>query len=399
MKDVVLSVDDLGKRFTLAKKTRSLRHTVRNSPFVLAKEKWALRNISFEVTKGEVVGIIGSNGAGKSTLLKVLSGIVFPTEGRYSIKGTFSQMLELGTGFYPDLTGRENIYLSGAILGMDRRYIDTVISDIIDFAEIGEYIDHPIRQYSSGMYVRLGFSIINFLQSDILAIDEVMAVGDHYFRQKCRDLITSREFKHNKTVLVVSHDLQMIEDICERCLLLEKGKLIYDGASADAVDIYLNSSNALAGPDKSLFSDDLVLESFKLTQNSKSIKRPIKSGSPLTFRCILKSSKPRNDLICKLSIRHESIGILATLDNVVNSQFIQIEKSVYELNCLIDSVPFGEGRYFIDIELRHKSHSILTGRSVLTFDIQGSVLTPSNRTTPHYEGAVQLKSTWSIDEQ
>ena len=201
----------------------------------------ALEDVSFEIYKGETVGIIGRNGAGKSTLLKVLSKITTPTDGKAYIKGRISSMLEIGTGFHPELTGRENIYLNGAILGMTKSEITEKLEDIIEFSECREFIDTPVKRYSSGMYVKLAFSVAAHLTSEILIMDEVLAVGDAAFQQKCIDKMLSLAKSEGRTILYVSHNMSTVERLCSRAIVLGKGKILCDSDTETAINSYLNS--------------------------------------------------------------------------------------------------------------------------------------------------------------
>lgn len=205
----------------------------------LDKDFWALRDISFKVEHGEVLGIIGHNGAGKSTLLKILSRITKPTKGEIHIKGRVGSLLEIGTGFHPDLTGRENIFLNGSILGMTRVEIQAKFDEIVEFAGIEEFIDTPIKHYSSGMGVRLGFAVAAHLEPDILIVDEVLAVGDAEFQRKCLQKMGSVS-REGRTVLFVSHNMSAIENLCTRAILLEKGQIKYVGETSDVVSTYLS---------------------------------------------------------------------------------------------------------------------------------------------------------------
>lgn len=207
---------------------------------------WALNGVDFEIKKGEAVGIIGHNGAGKSTLLKILSRVTAPTEGTVKMRGRVSSMLEVGTGFHPELTGRENIYLNGAILGMNRREIESKIDEIIEFSECSQFIDTPVKRYSSGMYVRLAFAVAAHLDAEILIMDEVLAVGDAKFQNKCLGKMGDAAEKHGKTVLYVSHNMNTIRQLCTRCVVLEEGKVIHDGDVDRAIELYLGrDSNGL----------------------------------------------------------------------------------------------------------------------------------------------------------
>ncbi len=201
---------------------------------------WALDGINLQVKKGEALGVIGGNGAGKSTFLKILSRVTMPTEGDIWLNGRVSSMLEVGTGFHGELTGRENIYMNGAILGMTRKEVDAKIESIIDFSECRQFVDTPVKRYSSGMYVKLAFAVASHLDSEIMIMDEVLAVGDMQFQKKCLGKMGD-EAKGGKTVLYVSHNMSTIRKLCDRCIVLNKGKLIYDGDVEQAIDVYLNN--------------------------------------------------------------------------------------------------------------------------------------------------------------
>jgi lipopolysaccharide transport system ATP-binding protein len=212
-----------------------------------SEELWALRDISFEVNRGETLGIIGRNGAGKSTLLKVLSRITEPTEGRARIRGRVASLLEVGTGFHPELTGRENIYLNGSILGMTKAEIRKKFDEIVAFAEIDRFLDTPVKRYSSGMYVRLAFSVAAHLEPEILVVDEVLAVGDVAFQRKCMDYM-KRLARSGITILLVSHNLFAVKAMCRRALVLSAGRLQFDGSAASGVEIYQENSQLEATP-------------------------------------------------------------------------------------------------------------------------------------------------------
>lgn len=215
---------------------------------------WALNGVDLEVKKGEALGIIGGNGAGKSTLLKILSRVTAPTEGDIWIDGRISSMLEVGTGFHGELTGRENIYMNGAILGMSKKEVDQKIESIIDFSECRQFIDTPVKRYSSGMYVKLAFAVASHLDSEIMIMDEVLAVGDMAFQKKCLGKMGS-EAKEGKTVLYVSHNMATIRNLCSRCIVLDKGNLIYSGTVEEAIKVYMKNSQ---GEMKVCYNDENV---------------------------------------------------------------------------------------------------------------------------------------------
>ena len=204
---------------------------------------WALRGINLEIRRGEALGIIGANGAGKSTLLKILSRVTAPTEGDIWINGRISSMLEVGTGFHAELTGRENIYMNGAILGMTKKEVDSKIESIIDFSECRQFIDTPVKRYSSGMYVKLAFAVASHLDAEIMVMDEVLAVGDVKFQKKCLGKMGDAAENEGKTVLYVSHNMATIRSLCTRCIVLNKGQIIFDGDVDKAISIYMDASD------------------------------------------------------------------------------------------------------------------------------------------------------------
>ncbi len=264
--DVIISVEHLSKSYFVGHKTGrghydSLREAASRYIADLTRkaidmgrgreivegdeieEFWALNDVSFDVARGEVIGIIGRNGAGKSTLLKILSRITEPTKGRVTLRGRVASLLEVGTGFHPELSGRENIYLNGAILGMARREIDARFDEIVTFAGVEKFLDTPVKRYSSGMYVRLAFSVAAHLEPDILVIDEVLAVGDVQFQEKCLGKMQDVSRADGRTVLFVSHNMGAVLRLCQRCIVLNRGSVESSGSAEAVVDRYLRSSS------------------------------------------------------------------------------------------------------------------------------------------------------------
>ncbi|MBI1760336.1 MAG: ABC transporter ATP-binding protein [Acidobacteria bacterium] len=252
---VVIRVENLGKKYRIQHQQRerytALRDVIANRAKSLFRSQslapnsqspseedfWALKDVSFEIEQGEVVGIIGRNGAGKSTLLKILSRITEPTTGRVSIKGRIASLLEVGTGFHPELTGRENIYLNGAILGMSRLEVARKFDEIVAFAEIEKFLDTPVKRYSSGMYMRLAFAVAAHLEPEILVVDEVLAVGDAEFQKKCLGKM-SDVARGGRTILFVSHNLQAMQTLCERGVVLNEGQVVFNGGISKAIQVY-----------------------------------------------------------------------------------------------------------------------------------------------------------------
>ncbi|NUN63496.1 ABC transporter ATP-binding protein [Pseudanabaena biceps] len=262
MSDTVIRVENLGKRYRIglkekgAKSLKEQTKEVFTSPFkylntVLREPSpeevfWALKDVSFEVKRGEVLGVIGRNGAGKSTLLKILSRITEPTKGFVEIRGRVGSLLEVGTGFHPDLTGRENTYLNGTIMGMKKREIDRRFDEIVDFAEVEKFIDTPVKHYSSGMYTRLAFAVAAHLTPEILIIDEVLAVGDAQFQKKCLGKMNEVS-KEGRTVLFVSHNLASLANLCSKAVLMVKGTKVAEGECNEVINEYINFGREAGG--------------------------------------------------------------------------------------------------------------------------------------------------------
>lgn len=260
MEKPIIEVKNIGKKYDIIHQRggyitlRDVLGNIINAPFSFLKTKarraaglekkeefWALRDVSFSVQEGEVLGIIGANGAGKSTLLKILSQITPPTEGEIILRGRVGSLLEVGTGFHPELTGRENIFLNGAILGMKKKEIARKFDEIVEFSGIEKFLDTPVKYYSSGMYVRLAFSVAAHMEPDILIVDEVLAVGDAEFQKKCLGKIDDIAKKEGRAILFVSHNMEVINRLCKRAILLDRGHVIQDGESQKVIDIYIHS--------------------------------------------------------------------------------------------------------------------------------------------------------------
>jgi lipopolysaccharide transport system ATP-binding protein len=259
MSDIALRMEHIYKKFRKGETFNSLRDLI---PALTGKmfrepelsphdkrEFWALQDISFEVKRGEAVGIIGPNGAGKSTILKILSRIMKPTKGRMIVNGRLSALIEVAAGFHQDLTGRENIYLNGTILGMTKREITSKLDQVVAFSGLEEFIDTPVKRYSSGMYARLGFSIAAHVDPEVLIVDEVLSVGDYVFQQKCVDRM-KEVIRSGAVVLFVSHNLKSVAEFCDRCLLLERGRLAMEGSPTDVIQRYMDGTRVIHHEDE-----------------------------------------------------------------------------------------------------------------------------------------------------
>jgi lipopolysaccharide transport system ATP-binding protein len=331
----IIKVDNLSKYYLLNKQSETkgdtLMSILSSSIKNISKLKYrknqeefrALDNVSFDIEKGDRVGIIGRNGAGKSTLLKILSRITPPTKGRIEINGRLAALLEVGTGFHGDLSGRENIYLNGSILGMSKREIDKKFDEIINFAEVEKFLDTPVKRYSSGMYVRLAFSVAAHLDSDVLIVDEVLAVGDSVFQRRCIDKMMSIA-NAGKTLFFVSHNLASVSALCNRAILLDKGKLIEDGPVGSTIEKYNNlfllkgQKIDLSSIDRASYKNDIIFEWIEF------IKAPTPFNHKIEFKFKLKSNinKTFADLDFGFNISDKNHSCIIHVSNrFINKQF------------------------------------------------------------------------------
>lgn len=323
------------------------------------KEFWALKNINLSINQGEKVGIIGNNGAGKSTLLKLLSRITAPTEGEIIIHGRLTSLLEIGTGFHPELTGRENIYLNGSILGMQRKKIDVILNDIIDFAEINEFIDTPVKRYSSGMYVRLAFAVATFLEFEILVIDEVLAVGDILFQRKCIDRLKML-VETDVTLLVVSHNYNLIADLCDKCIVLEKGQIKEVGPTAKILS--------------QLFKPKIfepIKREYITVQNIEFNKKEVVGyNESLIIEIYCKSHALLSNMSFRLVVSN-AFGQLLFICNslLIKESFSSLDKVAFKLKCSIEKLPLMSGDYTLGIEIAEDKVTILDCVSAYSFTV------------------------------
>ncbi len=316
---------------------------------------WALKNVSFEVKKGEVVGIIGRNGAGKSTLLKVLSKITEPTEGRVELKGRVGSLLEVGTGFHPELTGHENIYLYGAILGMNRWEVTRKFDEIVAFAELEKFVDTPVKRYSSGMYMRLAFSVAAHLETEVMLVDEVLAVGDVSFQKKCIGKMSDIS-KQGRTVLFVSHNMNAISILCQHGMLLESGQLIYTGETNDAVQTYFQSITPSSNIgevilDTGLGGDPLSIHSITLKDQNGNSQGSFPRSSNLEIEISGTVSDENRDLIIAIDVKSiEDVLLFRTHSFEQKESFRILKKSgPFKLRCILPRNLFPASTYRIGV--------------------------------------------------
>ena len=348
MSDIIIKAEDLGKSYlighqtngkydtlrdVIVDKTKGLVSRIRRSDSCTnpnIEEFWALKDISFEVKRGERIAIIGRNGAGKSTLLKILSRITEPTTGRVAIQGRVASLLEVGTGFHSELSGRENIFLNGAILGMSRREIKAKFDEIVAFAEIDKFLDTPVKRYSSGMYVRLAFAVAAHLEQEILIVDEVLAVGDLEFQKKCLGKM-HEVTTEGRTVVFVSHNMAAIQQLCERGLMLHEGKLMFSGTAGDTIRNYIGHVKTLTLTELGKRKDRMGSQWLKFTKviiydsEGNEINR-VMSGQDVFVRLYYESEKEIQNALTFVSFNlRNNQGILLTNMNSIDSGFSRLD--------------------------------------------------------------------------
>src|SRR5580692_4598777 len=319
---------------------------------------WALSDVSFQVEQGEALGIVGHNGAGKTTILRILSSITSPTSGEITVRGRLAALVEVGSGFHPELTGRENIDLHGAILGMRSSEIRRKLDSIIEFSGVGRYIDVPVKRYSSGMYVRLGFSIAAHLDPDILLLDEVLAVGDAAFQAKCLDRIAELR-KSGRTIVFISHDLAAVYRLCDRALLLSRGCILADGPAREVIDQYqqitfAGQGTAVAGERDEVKPAECTSVSFFSPESSDTIR----TGYPMVARLGYRASKLALDVVFRILIYWPSGYLCAQLTTESLSGGLPIEAGtgVIEFQCPV--LPIVPGLYRIDLAIEAHGQEI-----------------------------------------
>jgi len=379
MSDTVIRVENLSKRYLLgSQQNQSGYNTLRDAivsgtksvgrklvaPFSQCVSKpdkkeefWALKDVSFEVKQGEIVGIIGRNGAGKSTLLKILSRITEPTSGRISIKGRVASLLEVGTGFHPELTGRENIFLNGAILGMSRVEIKSKFDEIVAFAEVEKFLDTPVKHYSSGMYVRLAFAVAAHLEPEILIVDEVLAVGDMQFQKKCLGKMGEVSTKEGRTVLFVSHNMAIVAKLCKNLFLFQDGELISAGDSGTVIQKYVNNSSQGNGKNSGINLSRRQYQSESVVITDAWLQRgEIKTdifffGDKAELILIIDVLQPIEFGVELLLRDSYEIPIAFSPSGLSQNCEFNAQSGQIQINCKLPPMQLAEGKYFLDLML------------------------------------------------
>ncbi|HET6665246.1 MAG TPA: ABC transporter ATP-binding protein [Acidimicrobiales bacterium] len=388
MTQLAIEVDDVAKRFRIVhSRNRTLKATVFNGfRRTEYEEFWALDGVSFDVPEGSTFGLIGHNGSGKSTLLKCLARIYHPDRGTIRTNGIVSALLELGAGFHPELSGRENVYLNASILGLSRRDVDARFDDIVDFAGLGQFIDSPVKNYSSGMFVRLGFAVAINVEPDVLLVDEVLAVGDEAFQQRClakfADLRAS-----GRTIVIVSHGLDAVRNLCDRAGLLDHGKLVGHGRAADVVDQYLDAvRGAREGAPVSTRTgaDGWEIGDVAVLGPEQKPVDEVTSGKAVAFRVSFSVGRP-GDVVVELDLhRNDGVHVAGP-----RHRFTAIESRSHDMVLTVPNLPVVAGAYDVSVRLMDGSDvERAVGRRLAHFDVI------DNR-SDYFGGVISLHGAWS----
>lgn len=426
MSDTVIRVENLGKKYILGhhqegvySRYNSLRDAIADGAKSFSRkllkpsgkktsvpggEFWALKDVSFEIKQGDRVGIIGRNGAGKSTLLKILSRIVEPTIGQISIKGRVASLLEVGTGFHPELTGRENIYLNGAILGMGKAEIKKKFDEIVDFAEVEKFLDTPVKRYSSGMYVRLAFAVAAHLEPEVLIVDEVLAVGDVQFQKKCLGRMQNVAAE-GRTIIFVSHQMAAVSNLCSSCVMLEKGELSFYGRTESAIKFYLESSTQgkkqIAGNFQAFrpsWARSLIISVRLLGANDQE-QTSFPMGSGITFEMTFatQDATKLKAPVMGVVINHATFGTVGGVNTRMTGFWPYSDPyASATMRCTLTRLPFLQGEYTADIWLGDGSIDVDTLTGYLSFSIESTDIYKNGHTPFAHMGVVFLEPTWRI---
>lgn len=403
-------VDDVSKRFRLYKeRSSSLKERVTRLQRSVYDEYWALKDVSFSVPRGSTFGLIGHNGSGKSTLLRLMAGIHRPTSGKVHVDGRVSALLELGAGFHPDLTGRENIYLNGSILGLNRKTINNKIDEIVDFAGLGEFIDTPVKIYSSGMFVRLGFSVAVHVDPDILIIDEVIAVGDEDFQRRCFDHLY-RLRSNGSTIVMVTHSLNLVQQMCDNAAWLDHGEMKALGAAPDVVHHYLDQVNVVEAERIGSHEADTAVDRASIDAEADSAHRLLKlpkvefldrhghptmvavPKQPLTIRIHWTSTVPVEEPLFSFAIENEAGVYVANPGMRATGAPGEMLLGEGHVDYRMDELVLGPGQYTLSVAAHDHS-----GTTVL--DKRERFITLRVQPGPHIvNGMVSLMGAWETTE-
>ncbi|MDB9347428.1 polysaccharide ABC transporter ATP-binding protein [Nodularia spumigena] len=416
MSDTVIRVENLGKKYIIGHQQQerytALRDVITNKVKSLGslinpqakaenpafEEFWALKDVSFDIKQGDRVGIIGRNGAGKSTLLKILSRITEPTTGSIKIKGRVASLLEVGTGFHPELTGRENIFLNGAILGMGKEEITRKFDEIVAFAEVEKFLDTPVKRYSSGMYVRLAFAVAAHLEPEILIVDEVLAVGDAAFQKKCLGKM-EHVAKEGRTILFVSHNMAAIQKLCDFCIYLSQGKQEFIGKIAEGINYYVSSSNNInfiktKENEYGVAIQNIFLQDF--LSKEKCLSLVFNNSYELILQIRASQSLPKIAIgLCIYNSYGILISNICTPEEGIDYFLLQ---EVMQFVFYIPSIQLMPGNYYISLIVRSDDMIYLENDRVMNFEILPNILKQSSRAYRNDHGIIRIVNNIKVEK-
>jgi ABC-type polysaccharide/polyol phosphate transport system ATPase subunit len=411
----IIEVNQVTKEFRLGE-LRTLRESLRNAASRLRGKPVAQRplfkaldDVNFKVDQGEVLGIIGHNGAGKSTLLKILAGISRPNRGSVNVRGRVAPLIEVGAGLVPELTGRENIFLNATILGMRREEIKRKFDSIVSFSELEDFIDTPIKRYSSGMMVRLGFAVATSVSADILIVDEVLAVGDLAFQRKCFDRMEEMIKRSGKTVLIVSHNLRQVERLCPRVILLEHGQIVCDGPATGSCNEFYERSDKQIKANRGLYnragrrfvaSGEIELLNIRLLDRAGHDLTSVNSGEDVVFAITYKVNTRLRHPVFGIGIHTTDFIYLATVQSAGHLQVDALEPGVYDVTCEVSRISLLPGVYSlrIGVGVGQFLNATLYADDVIRFQVAAAGI---NRAWANHEseGFIALNTQWNLEDR
>jgi lipopolysaccharide transport system ATP-binding protein len=418
----IIKVRELGKRYTIRQRAdeyQTMRDTIarafaesvkrlcgrRSQPSASRSgttEIWALRDVSFDVMPGEVMGVVGHNGAGKSTLLKILSRITEPTVGEAELYGRLGSLLEVGTGFHQELTGRENLFLSGAILGMRRAEIKRKFDEIVEFAGVGDYIDTPIKRYSSGMYVRLAFAVAAHLDTEILLVDEVLAVGDAAFQKRCLGKLGDVA-KHGRTVLFVSHNMATVEALCESCLYIADGRLVAQGTPRHMIEHYIGAGLEAGAAVRSLSihpgrrrDSEALMSSVALYSVASSPTAVVRTGDPLSLHITYSSRRAFRPVLTVAIKTMHGVPIFSVSDRDALQLASCTPLAHGIVMCEIPEIPLLPGNYVADLSLGEANGDFDVINDAISFEVLPADLLGTGRLPSPIHGPTFCRANWRL---
>ena len=399
MSDIVIKTEGLGKKYIISheqgERYTALRDVITEKTKGIFKRRstvkeefWALKDLSFDIKQGEAIGIIGRNGAGKSTLLKILSRITEPNQGRIEIKGRVSSLLEIGTGFHPELTGRENIFLNGAVLGMTRAEIKKKFDAIVDFSGVEKFLDTPVKRYSSGMYLRLAFSVAAHLEPEILIVDEVLAVGDAEFQKKCLGKMDEVSRNQGRTILFVSHNTKAIQQLCTKVFYLHEGKLEFEGNVDEGIQKYIGSTKM-----KSL--EKRVVHNKKAYITSCEVKLA-DDDKKLEIHIAVEAVEPIEKTEIAVGLNDAVGNRIITLHSRFWNQQFNLSKGANQFVCRVNNLSLKPGRYSMNIFLGTRYETLDYLGEPVDFELPQSIVYPSGLVPDNSQGYLMADHTWTM---